>query len=337
MMSQTNLGNAMTIINNTARSLAQSETKPNKQLYKQQISSVLFMMVMCWHAIGRLVLNAMKPNKQFRKHQISSILLMMAVCWHAIGRLVLNAMKPNKQFRKHQVQSILLVVVMCWASQSSAQPTRARRALGECIPLEANNDILHPIAGYASRTSIYPIFSAESYFSQFESRTKLTHAKPVIKLLQKPIHGQFLLNNNTEQSIPTVTEYIYEPIRDFVGVDKAVFEVKLGGKVVKVNYYIHVVDFPMDSHAYDPYNVACASHEGVSKGRGQWKISATTPDGTPIFSNEDTAVSSVGTYTPNAIPITRQLQQHGLPQPHLQLHRPARHCPRRNEKHSNHR
>ena len=63
MMLQTNLGNAMTIINNTAHSLAQSEALAG------------------WAETRRLVLNAMKPNKQFRKHQVSSILLMMVMCW----------------------------------------------------------------------------------------------------------------------------------------------------------------------------------------------------------------------------------------------------------------
>ena len=120
MMSQANLGNAMTIINNTAHSLAQNEA------------------LVGWVEIRRLVLNAMKPNKQFRKHQVSSILLMMAMCWHAIGRLVLNAMKPNKPFRKHQVSSILFMMVMCWASQSSAQPTRANQSL---IELADNQDL----------------------------------------------------------------------------------------------------------------------------------------------------------------------------------------------------
>ena len=127
MMSSTNLGNAMTIINNTGHSLAQSATlvawaetrrlglnamKPNKQS----------------HIFSRLAHSKAKPNKPFKKHQVQSILLMMAVCWHAIGRLVLNAMKPNKQFRKRQISAILLMMVMCWASQSSAQPTRAARS-----------------------------------------------------------------------------------------------------------------------------------------------------------------------------------------------------------------
>ena len=63
MMLQTNFGNAMTIINNTAHSLAQSEA------------------LVAWVETRRLALNAMKPNKPFQKHQVKSILLVMAMCW----------------------------------------------------------------------------------------------------------------------------------------------------------------------------------------------------------------------------------------------------------------
>ena len=62
-MLQTNFGNAMTIINNTAHSL------------------VLNAALVAWAETRRLVPNAMKPNKPFRKHQISSILFMMVMCW----------------------------------------------------------------------------------------------------------------------------------------------------------------------------------------------------------------------------------------------------------------
>ena len=105
MISQTNLGNAMTIINNTGHSLAQSAT------------------LVGWAETRRLGLNAMKPNKQP----------------HTFSRLVLNAMKPNKPFQKHQISSILLVMVMCWASQSSAQPKRASHNL---VAADFSNSVL---------------------------------------------------------------------------------------------------------------------------------------------------------------------------------------------------
>ena len=99
--------------------------KPNKQFRKYQAQSISLVMVMCWHAIGRLVLNAMKPNKQPR----------------TFGRLAHSKAKPNKPFRKHQVQSILLVMAMCWASQSSAQPTRA--GFDEIAGLARNDKLLN--------------------------------------------------------------------------------------------------------------------------------------------------------------------------------------------------
>ena len=106
-MSQANLGNAMTIINNTAHSLAQNEA------------------LVAWVETRRLALNAMKPNKQS----------------HIFSRLAHSKAKPNKPFQKHQISSILLVMLMCWASQSSAQPTRA--GFDEIAGLARNDKLLN--------------------------------------------------------------------------------------------------------------------------------------------------------------------------------------------------
>ena len=205
----------MTIINNTARSLAQNEAlvawaetrrlvlnamKPNKQS----------------HIFSRLVQSKAKPNKPFKKRQVQSTLLVVVMCWHATRRLALNAMKPNKPFQKHQISSILLVVVMCWASQSSAQPTRAndnqqyassgnaKRAVGVCYVINGTNDVHGNRLDEGVRAvQLSPDFYAGSYMGRYEGKDIRFEGGTTFKLIQAPKHGVIKdLTNNTDPAMP---------------------------------------------------------------------------------------------------------------------------------------
>ena len=62
---------------------------------------------------------------------------------------------------------------------------------------------------------------------------------------------------------------------------------------VDVYYFIRVTE--LYENVSEVYEMNCpAVYTGSG---GFWKISSQAPDGTPVFSNEDTAVSTAGTYT----------------------------------------
>ena len=239
MMSQANLGNATTIINNTARSLAQNEA------------------LVGWDETRRLVLNAMKPNKQS----------------HIFSRLVQSKAKPNKPFKKHQVQSILFMMVMCWASQSSAQPTRANQSL---IELADNQDLssyglnkeemdmfdfvfveAHTVNTFIAQADVQKTVLVEKNrnhefyatveacialpanqlgtldtqimtINQFASNIfSITLDKPdadidKVSILRKPAHGTLS------------ADYVYTPDKGFIGNDRAEVLVEIGEYKIKV-------------------------------------------------------------------------------------------------------
>ena len=265
MMLQTNLGNAMTIINNTAHSLAQNEA------------------LVAWAETRRLALNAMKPNKQP----------------HTFSRLAHSKAKPNKPFQKHQISSILFMMVMCWASQSSAQPTRAKsldvnRTVGQCIvsPTPSPTDLKYP-----DYFSIFPKGVAwTNYPSKAHDQVLATgYDDAVVTILQKPKHG-ILSGDFTDGK---GRDGFYYPNPGYKGNDKAVFLVNKDGYKVKVILYFKVPNLSID----DLYQDAQGYFEKYCNNVNIWKISGQTPDGTLIFSNEDTAVSSAGAYTPTPSPL----------------------------------
>ncbi len=236
MMSPTNLGNAMTIINNTARSLAQNEA------------------LVAWAETRRLVLNAMKPNKQS----------------HIFSRLVLNAMKPNKPFRKHQISSILLVVVMCWASQCSAQPTRANQPQQTIMVSVAQNQqgqqafavkrkigVCHLINNLpdnepSAENSLGVVGAADDYLTKYEHKKSLYGKRkiegvglvPVIlgtsttHALQQPSHGRLILDTYISKYTSEKSEdfYSYIPEDGYFGKDRAVFLVDINGQKALVGW-----------------------------------------------------------------------------------------------------
>ena len=258
MMSQTNLGNAMTIINNTARRLVHSEA---------------------------------------------------LVAWAETRRLVLNVMKPNKQFRQRQISAILLMMMMCWASQSSAQPTRAEMWISD-MPVDAGaqavliakasetqNKTLHQkIVGVcrtinASSATIAPeaAAAAADYMYRYQHVDGFG-ADATIRVVQPPMHGVLRFSSQSGDDKYRTYEYVplvnhtYDPVED-----SFVMQVESNGVKVTVRYYLNIQEPDESFYEYCSKDV--------------WKISATTPNGTPIFSNEDTAASSASTYTPMPFPL----------------------------------
>ena len=161
----------------------------------------------------------------------------------------------------------------------------------------------------SAENSLGVVGAADDYLTKYEHKKSLfgerkiegvglvpvTLGTSTTRVLQQPSNGRLIFEADTYRGASEETEdiYSYIPEDGYFGKDRAVFLVDINGQKVKVIYYFQVMDHPIGNTGY----------EDLCKKGYEWKISATTPDGTPIFSNEDTAVSSAGTYTQAPSPL----------------------------------
>jgi hypothetical protein len=213
-----------------------------------------------------------------------------------------------------------LAMLMCWASQSSAQPTRAKATasaplyatVGVC-DVASTNIHNQPAKGsptgsdenYQSTYGFYSIVTvAEEASYAFEYHNE-PYAMPndyeawtsavenaEIKILVLPKHGKLMLQNggNGQYDIapPPVGQYTadtslsfgYKPDSNYIGTDTIVFMVKMTGKEIKVVRYIKVTDKELTKR--DTFD----NYKDYCGKKWLWKIS-TTQEGAPTISSLD--------------------------------------------------
>ena len=186
-------------------------------------------------------------------------------------------------------------------NQQYASAHRAKRAVGVCYVINGTNDVHGNRLDKGDRhVPLFPDFNAGSYMGRYEGKDIRFEGGTTFKLIQAPKHGVIKdLTNTTDPYMPGGGGYQYLANEGYFGDDFAIMRVQNKGISVDVYYFIRVTE--LHENVSQVYLENCPA---VYRGSGGfWKISATTPDGTPIFSNEDTAVSSVGTYTPTPSPL----------------------------------
>jgi hypothetical protein len=122
------------------------------------------------------------------------------------------------------VRPVVLRLLHVEAAQAQ-KAVGAQRILGICKPMEN-----HPNDPVVGRISFAVAADAVSYFDYFEKQSPFNGGAINVTILRPPEHGR-LIGGDT---------YIADP--DFHGQDKIEALVELGGRQVKVVYFINVVD-----------------------------------------------------------------------------------------------
>jgi hypothetical protein len=155
-------------------------------------------------------------------------------------------------------------VMIAQANQAQAGNAMAR-TIGVCATAPNQN--------YSGENGLAPIYSSQSYFEMYESRTVTGPATTTI--LQQPKHGVLRLVTETDSGTlfssksgpldPSDPGYAYLPESGYVGQDSATILVDFGSVKVTVKYYFHAVSGPVGDNWIQEY---CAP-----KGM-YWKISS---------------------------------------------------------------
>ncbi|MEQ1525190.1 MAG: hypothetical protein ABL911_00380 [Gallionella sp.] len=155
-----------------------------------------------------------------------------------------------------------LPVMIAQANQAQLGDMKTTRAIGVCFPAPNNN--------YSGANTFSPINSAGFYLRSYEHKN-VAHATPAtVTILQQPAHGILRLVTEADGNTfgegrfdPADPGYVYLPEDGYLGKDKAVALVEIGGVKVKVVYYFQAI-----SEAIPDYDTLC------KKGY-RWKISST--------------------------------------------------------------
>ena len=215
MMSQTNLGNAMTIINNTARRLVLNAMKPNKQS----------------HIFSRLVQSKAKPNKPFQKHQISSILLVMVMCWASQS----SAQPTRANAKFYSTMGICHVAEKVTSTEDKQRyddELKVEFTAWEAIAL--HNPYYVQNGRLSDNEYARQKIKETSAFNFYD----IDPGTAIVKVLQQPKHGKLIINQ--KESFIDTNGYSYKPELNYIGNDKAVFLVNLANRNIKVIYYFKV-------------------------------------------------------------------------------------------------
>jgi hypothetical protein len=163
-------------------------------------------------------------------------------------------------------------VLIAQANQAQAGDATAIRTLGVCAPA--------PSTRYSLDNVVEPIGQAEAYFRLFDPQ-QMPDGPATITILQQPKHGILRLITEADRGTlfsdtsgpidPADPGYAYLPENGYLGKDKAVVLVEIGGIKVKVVYFFQAIKGGLGSYGEQTY---CAK-----TGR-YWKISTTlNPDG----------------------------------------------------------
>lgn len=158
----------------------------------------------------------------------------------------------------------ILLTVLPMAFVLAAE-VKALRTLGVCHP--APNEF------YSLENSIGPKGDAAFYLRSYEQK-KVTNTFPgTITILQQPKHGILRLLTEADRGTffdsaagpvdPTDPGYLYLPENGYLGKDKAVFLVEIGGVKVQIVYFFQAISAPVGD-----VEVVCGK-----KGY-RWKISS---------------------------------------------------------------
>ena len=210
---------------------------------------------------------------------------------------MLDALEPQQQ-----------VMVVAQASQTRQAKPKKEYAMGVCEGVYSD---------YPAYLAPYSLLRfghlAEKYWGlqDIPDYIKPEH----IQVIRAPEHGKLIyvakptdadVNNSYNKSNLEngyYSYYEYTPKSGYMGNDKVTFKINVEGKVFKVVYVLKMSTGEEDSE----------SHPWMYCNKESWKISGQTPDGTPVFSNEDTAVSSVDTYTPTPSPLLGNYSNNAYP------------------------
>ena len=170
-------------------------------------------------------------------------------------------------------------VMIAQANQAQSSTALTGRTVGICY------GIFNGVGTSPSlENTIDPKVAAQSYFYSYEQRTVTGSA--TITILQQPAHGILRLiteadgNNFGEgQFDPADPGYVYLPEKGYIGQDKAVILVEIGGVKVKEIFYFHVI--VEQTSPTSP----CGGSDGIYS---TWKISSTlAPNGTSTITSVD--------------------------------------------------
>ena len=156
-------------------------------------------------------------------------------------------------------------VMIAQANQAQASDVKTMRTIGVCHPAPNNN--------YSGSNGVDPKGMAAQYLRNYEHR-KIANSEPgTITILQQPAHGILRLVTEADRGTlfgstasplkPDAGLYAYLPEEGYLGKDKAIAIVEIGGVKVKVVFYFQAI-----SEAIPDYDTLCK--KGYS-----WKISST--------------------------------------------------------------
>ena len=283
----------MTIINNTAHSLAQNEA------------------LVAWAETRRLGLNAMKPNKQFRQRPISAILLMMVMCWASQSSAQPTRADVNQQtdlmqaiqtqFSIEEGDDMIFIAmtdappvpvheIVQVASTSSDKVRNLTYGVCEFVladksfpgELSPKGLVVNLLTGNLKKDFGNGVMSDDERRLVYDFIDSVT-----VKNLSEPKHGAIF--NKTS----------YLPNKDYIGKDRVDFLLEgkdLNGRAfaIRAKYYINVLP---DAQL----NEVIKSHK--TRQRAEKEYCGTIESIWRVTDSQDFNFISVGTYTPTPSPL----------------------------------
>ena len=191
---------------------------------------------------------------------------------------------------KCRVHVLMLMMLTCWASQSSAQPTRAKNfTIGVCEMIPGWKNELTGVMEYSEPENFIgsPIGRVDeyvwSYIHKADSKSEAEQSKirnimdqmlekATATLIKPAQHAKYELEKSISQ-----TEFSYKPQDGYAGKDAFSYLVKYGPYTVKVNSYVHS---GVDPSSDDYPDTTRQNVEKICGKRGMvWRVvSITAPD-----------------------------------------------------------
>jgi hypothetical protein len=159
-------------------------------------------------------------------------------------------------------------VMIAQANQAQSSTALTVRTVGICF------GIFNGVGTSPSGANVVdPKVAAQSYLLNYEKNNVANTVQATVTILQQPAHG--ILRLITQADIGTILPdsggtvdpanpgYIYLPEKGYIGKDKAIILVEIGGVQVKVIYYFHDIN---------EQTSPCGGSDGIYS---TWKISST--------------------------------------------------------------
>ena len=170
-------------------------------------------------------------------------------------------------------------VMIAHANQAQSSTALTMRAVGICYGIP-NGVGTSPTGG----NIVDPMGEAQSYFLNYENKTIADTVPATVTILQQPAHGILRLLTQADMATllggggsldPADQSYIYLPEKGYIGQDKAVVLVEIGGVKVKEIFYFHDMNEqtqPCGGGAVDGGSDDGDANDG---NYSTWKISST--------------------------------------------------------------